>query len=105
MGEVQPRLSPPGLPPLPLTLMVTNPWINRITALVVLLAVYAAGYAGGRDAATMARLNHPACHGNLIWMASENFWATFKLQKMPRWAGGSKPICTFKNFSIINSEP
>jgi hypothetical protein len=30
-----------------------------------LLAIYAAGYAGGRDAATMARLNHPACHGNL----------------------------------------
>ena len=65
MGEVQPRLSPSGLPPLPLTSMVTNPWINRITALVVLLAIYAAGYAGGRDAATMARLNHPACHGNL----------------------------------------
>ena len=65
MGEVQPRLSPPGLPPLPLTLMVTNPWVNRITALVVLLAVYAAGYAGGRDAATMARLNHPACNTNL----------------------------------------
>jgi hypothetical protein len=45
--------------------MITNPWINRITALVVLLAIYAAGYSGGRDAATMARLNHPACHGNL----------------------------------------
>ena len=45
--------------------MITNPWINRITSLVVLLAIYAAGYAGGRDAATMARLNHPACHGNL----------------------------------------
>jgi hypothetical protein len=44
--------------------MVTNPWINRITVLVVLLAIYAAGYAGGRDqaAATMALLNHPACH-------------------------------------------
>jgi hypothetical protein len=36
--------------------MITNPWINRITALVVLLAIYAAGYAGGRDAATMARI-------------------------------------------------
>jgi hypothetical protein len=36
--------------------MITNPWINRITALVVLLAIYAAGYSGGRDAATMARL-------------------------------------------------
>jgi heme A synthase len=39
--------------------------ITRITALVVLLAIYAAGYAGGRDAATMARLNHPACNTNL----------------------------------------
>ena len=65
MGEVQPRLSPPGLPLHPSITMVTNPWINRITALVVLAAIYAAGYAGGRDAATMARLNHPACHGNL----------------------------------------
>ena len=45
--------------------MITNLFVNRITVLVVLLAVYAAGYAGGRDAATMARLNHPACHGNL----------------------------------------
>lgn len=45
--------------------MVTNPWVNRITVLVVLAAIYAAGYAGGRDAATMARLNHPACQGNL----------------------------------------
>jgi hypothetical protein len=65
MGEVQPRLSPPGLPPLPLTLMVTNPWINRITALVVLLAIYAAGYAGGRDQAVQAYNNHPACNTNL----------------------------------------
>ena len=48
-----------------LTLMVTNPWVNRITALVVLLAIYAAGYAGGRDQATLAHHNHPACHSNL----------------------------------------
>lgn len=45
--------------------MLTNPWVNRITALVVLLAVYAAGYAGGRDQATLARHQHPACHTNL----------------------------------------
>ena len=45
--------------------MITNPWVNRITALVTLLAIYAAGYAGGRDATVQARLNHPACHGNL----------------------------------------
>jgi hypothetical protein len=35
--------------------MVTNPWINRITVLVVMFAIYAAGYAGGRDAATYRR--------------------------------------------------
>jgi hypothetical protein len=34
--------------------MITNPWINRITALVVMFAIYAAGYAGGRDQATAA---------------------------------------------------
>jgi hypothetical protein len=39
--------------------MVTNPWINRITALVVLLAIYAAGYAGGRDAATHGHTQPP----------------------------------------------
>jgi hypothetical protein len=64
MGEVQPRLSPPGLSPLPLTLMVTNPWINRITVVVVMFAIYAAGYAGGRDQATL-RFNHSACNTNL----------------------------------------
>jgi hypothetical protein len=45
--------------------MITNPWVNRITALVVLLAMYAAGYAGGRDQATLAHNQHPACHSNL----------------------------------------
>lgn len=45
--------------------MITNPWINRITVLVVMFAIYAAGYAGGRDQATLAHLNHPACHTNL----------------------------------------
>jgi len=45
--------------------MVTNPWINRITVLVTLAAIYAAGYAGGRDAATLAQQQHPACHQNL----------------------------------------
>jgi hypothetical protein len=33
--------------------MVTNPWVNRITVLVVMFAIYAAGYAGGRDQATL----------------------------------------------------
>ena len=45
--------------------MINNPWVNRITAVVVLLAVYAAGYAGGRDQAVQAYNNHPACNTNL----------------------------------------
>ena len=36
--------------------MITNPWINRISSLVLLAAVYAAGYAGGRDQAVQAHL-------------------------------------------------
>lgn len=45
--------------------MITNPWINRITALVTLAAIYAAGYAGGKDQALQAQQNHPACHAPL----------------------------------------
>ena len=45
--------------------MVTNPWVNRITVLVVMFAIHAAGYVGGRDATVQARLNHPACNTNL----------------------------------------
>ena len=45
--------------------MVTNPWVNRITVLVVMFAIYAAGYAGGRDNAAQAHHNHPACNTNL----------------------------------------
>lgn len=45
--------------------MVTNPWVNRITVLVVMFAIYAAGFAGGRDAAVQAYNNHPACNTNL----------------------------------------
>jgi hypothetical protein len=45
--------------------MVTNPWINRIFALTTLLAIYAAGYSGGRDATVQAHHNHPACNTNL----------------------------------------
>ena len=45
--------------------MITNPWINRIFALTTLLAIYAAGYAGGRDATVQAHHNHPACNTNL----------------------------------------
>jgi hypothetical protein len=42
-----------------------NPWVNRITVLVVMFAIYAAGYANGRDNAVQAHHNHPACHPNL----------------------------------------
>jgi hypothetical protein len=45
--------------------MINNPWINRITVLVVMFAIYAAGYAGGRDQATLAHQQHFACHTNL----------------------------------------
>jgi hypothetical protein len=45
--------------------MITNPWINRIFALTTLAAIYAAGYAGGRDQAIIAHQQHPACHANL----------------------------------------
>jgi hypothetical protein len=45
--------------------MITNPWINRIFALTTLAAIYAAGYAGGKDQATIAQQNHPACHAPL----------------------------------------
>jgi hypothetical protein len=44
--------------------MVNNPWVNRVTAVVLLLAVYAAGYAGGRDQAVQAYNSHPACNPN-----------------------------------------
>jgi TctA family transporter len=36
--------------------MITNPWVNRISALLLLCVIYAAGYAGGRDQAILARL-------------------------------------------------
>jgi hypothetical protein len=41
--------------------MITNPWINRIFALTTLAAIYAAGYAGGRDAAILAQHQQHAC--------------------------------------------
>jgi TctA family transporter len=45
--------------------MISNLWVNRITALVVLAAIYAAGYAGGRDQSILAHHQHPACNTNL----------------------------------------
>ena len=38
---------------------------SRITVLVLLIAMYAIGYSGGRDQATLAHHNHPACNTNL----------------------------------------
>ena len=38
---------------------------NRITVLVLLIAMYAIGYSGGRDQAVQAFHNHPACNTNL----------------------------------------
>jgi hypothetical protein len=45
--------------------MVTHPIVNRITVLVVMFAIYAAGYAGGRDQAIVTHHQHPACNTNL----------------------------------------
>lgn len=45
--------------------MITNPWVNRITSLVLLAVVYAAGYAGGKEQAIQAHHQHPACYPNL----------------------------------------
>jgi len=41
--------------------MIANPWINRITVLVVMIAIYAAGYAGGRDQAILAQQQQLTC--------------------------------------------
>jgi hypothetical protein len=46
-------------------MMITNPWINRIGALVLLLVVYTAGLDTGRSEAVKAHHNHSACHQNL----------------------------------------
>ena len=45
--------------------MIDNPWFNRLAALVLLVAVYAAGIDAGRNAAVQAHHNHPACNTNL----------------------------------------
>lgn len=45
--------------------MVTNPWINRIAVMAMMFAIYAVGYADGRDNAVQAYNNHPACNTNL----------------------------------------
>ena len=41
--------------------MTTNPWVNRVSALLLLCVIHAAGYSAGRYQA----LNHPVCNTNL----------------------------------------
>ena len=45
--------------------MITNPHINRLAAIVILLGVYVAGIDSGTQRAAEAHHNHPACHQNL----------------------------------------
>ena len=45
--------------------MITNPHINRLAAIVILLCVYIAGIDSGTQRAAEAHHNHPACHQNL----------------------------------------
>jgi hypothetical protein len=45
--------------------MTNNLWINRFAALTLLFMMYGIGIAAGRDQATLAHHNHPACHQNL----------------------------------------
>ena len=45
-----------------MTTNLCNPWVNRITVLVVMFAIYAAGYAGGRDQAILAQQQQFPCN-------------------------------------------
>jgi len=45
--------------------IITNPGINRIGALVLLLVVYTAGRSDGRHQAVASMANRPACHAEL----------------------------------------
>ena len=42
--------------------MTTNPWVNRISALLLLCVIYAAGYAGGRYQAILAQQQQLTCN-------------------------------------------
>lgn len=46
-------------------MMTTNPWINRAAALALLFMMYGVGVGVGRDEATLAHHQHPACHPGL----------------------------------------
>jgi hypothetical protein len=45
--------------------MITNPTVNRIAVVVLLLAVYAAGYDTAKQQAAQADRQHPAAHLSL----------------------------------------
>ena len=42
--------------------MITNHWVNRISALLLLCVIYAAGYSGGRDQAILAQQQQLTCN-------------------------------------------
>jgi hypothetical protein len=44
---------------------MTNSWATRIGILAILLFVYGAGYAGGRDQALQNYQNQSVCNSNL----------------------------------------
>jgi len=44
---------------------MNNPWIKRFAVLAIMFGFYGIGIAAGRDQATLAHYNHPACHPNL----------------------------------------
>ena len=43
-------------------MMITNTWIDRLAALVLLLFVYAVGYDYANQNAVQAQQNYPAAH-------------------------------------------
>lgn len=45
--------------------MINNPWLNRCAGLALMFMLYAVGIAAGRDQATLAHHQHPACHPGL----------------------------------------
>ena len=45
--------------------MITNPTVNRIAVVVLLLAVYAAGYDTAKQQAAQADRQHPAAYLSL----------------------------------------
>jgi len=45
--------------------MITHPWTSHILILILLVATYAIGYAGGRDQTMLRYTQHPACNTNL----------------------------------------